>query len=339
MEHVNRGCHTTIRHAEKHDVTFENNNKETSLDKNSAVDFQFISSVFLTAKGSEERSSELGVLEFRDINSSNSYHLHLPTIHKPSANEELTQMESLWRFKSVENSFVAVLEQFLKTVDLMDNTVLIPMKLIDLPVKDLMPASAPDSYLQNNMNMRAFYFMVKALGIKLSLGHGASSENEANNVPLEREIQDSCHRLNQLALLARYIRNSTQNLSPNHVLPSFQDFKREAMFHSEDSLLGSLKRFADEVESLEKAVLFPCLLRDHSVSEQMPQFDEGIKTLYDVFILLKKLRTELLSGSRNFELPDPKLQQKLSELIQTFLEYTAMTRNLTARYEEEVRCA
>jgi len=55
--------------------------------------------------------------------------------------------------------------------------------------------------------------------------------------------------------------------------------------------------------------------------------------------LLKKLRTELLSGSRNIELPDPKLQQKLSELIHTFLEYTVMARNLTARYEEEVRCA
>ena len=247
-------------------------------------------------------------------------------------------MESLWRSKSVENSFVAVLEQFLKTVDLMDNTVLIPMKLIDLPVKELMPSSGTDCYLQNNMNMRAFYFMVKALGIKLSLGHGASSENEANDVPLEREIQDSCHRLNQLALLARYIKNATQNLSPNHVLPSFQDFESKTVFHSENCLLGALKKFDDEVESLEKAVLFPCLLRDHSVSEQMPQLGEGTKTLYDVFILLKKLRTELLSGSRNFELPDPKLQQKLSELIQTCLEYTTMARNLTARYEEEVRC-
>lgn len=248
-------------------------------------------------------------------------------------------MESLSHLKSVEHSFAAVLEQFLKTVDLMDNTVLIPMKLIDLPVKDLMPASSTESFLQNNMNMRAFYFMVKALRIKLSLGHGTSSEKEANNVPLEREIQDSCHRLNQLTLLARYIKNSTQYLSPNHVLPSFQDFKTETMFHSENGLLGALKKFADEVESLEKAVLFPCLLRDHSVSEQMPQFDDGTKTLYDVFVLLKKLRTELLSGSRNFELPDPKLQQKLSELIQTFLQYTVMARNLTARYEEEVRCA
>lgn len=248
-------------------------------------------------------------------------------------------MESLWRLKSVEHSFVAVMEQFLHTVDLMDNTVLIPMKLIDLPVKDLMPATAADSYLQNNMNMRAFYFMVKALRIKLSLGHGTPIENEAKDVPLEREIQDSCHRLNQLALVARYIKNSTLNLGPNHELPSFQDFKTRTMFHSESCLLGAIKKFADEVESLEKSMLFPCLLRDHSVSDQMPQFDEETKTLYDVFVLLKKLRTELLSGSQNFELPDPKLQQKLSELFETFLQYTVMARNLTARYEEEVRCS
>lgn len=248
-------------------------------------------------------------------------------------------MESLSRLKSVEHSFVAVMEQFLHTVDLMDSTVLIPMKLIDLPVMDLMPTSAADSYLQNNMNMRAFYFMVKALRIKVSLGHGTTIENEANNVPLEREIQDSCHRLNQLALVARYIKNSTQNLGPNHELPSFQDFKSRTMFHFENSLIEALKKFADEVDSLEKSMLFPCLLRDHSVSDQMPQFEEGTKTLYDVFILLKKLRTELMSGSRNFELPDPKLQQKLSELFQTFLQYTVMAKNLTQRYEEEVRCA
>ena len=245
------------------------------------------------------------------------------------------------RLKSVEHSFLAVMEQFLQTVDLMDHTVLIPMKLIDLPVKDLMPAkgSAADSFLQNNMNMRAFYLMVKAMRIKLSLGHSHYSEDEESLVPLEREIRESCHRLNQLALVARYIKTSTLNLGPNDELPSFQNFKNKTLLAAENCLLGALKKFVDEVESLEKSVLFPCLLKDHRVSEQMPQFNEGIQTLYDVFALLKTLRAELLSGSRNFELPDAKLQQKLSELLQTFSRYTDMARNLTARYEEEVRCS
>ena len=245
------------------------------------------------------------------------------------------------RLKSVEHSFLAVMEQFLQTVDLMDHTVLIPMKLIDLPVKDLMPAkgSAADSFLQNNMNMRAFYLMVKAMRIKLSLGHSHYSEDEESLVPLEREIRESCHRLNQLALVARYIKTSTLNLGPNDELPSFQNFKNKTLLAAENCLLGALKKFVDEVESLEKSVLFPCLLKDHRVSEQMPQFNEGIQTLNDVFALLKTLRAELLSGSRNFELPDAKLQQKLSELLQTFSRYTDMARNLTARYEEEVRCS
>ena len=119
-------------------------------------------------------------------------------------------MESLRRFNSVEHSFLAVMEQFLQTVDLMDNTVLIPMKLIDLSVREIMPPKgiASDTLLQNNMNMRAFYFMVKAMRIKLSLGYDQSSEDEESFVPLEREIQESCHRLNQLALVARYIRTS-----------------------------------------------------------------------------------------------------------------------------------
>ena len=256
-------------------------------------------------------------------------------------NRSLSYSMESRRLKSVEHSFLAVMEQFLQTVDLMDHTVLIPMKLIDLPVKDLMPAkgSAADSFLQNNMNMRAFYLMVKAMRIKLSLGHSHYSEDEESLVPLEREIRESCHRLNQLALVARYIKTSTLNLGPNDELPSFQNFKNKTLLAAENCLLGALKKFVDEVESLEKSVLFPCLLKDYRVSEQMPQFNEGIQTLYDVFALLKTLRAELLSGSRNFELPDAKLQQKLSELLQTFSRYTDMARNLTARYEEEVRCS
>ena len=256
-------------------------------------------------------------------------------------NRSLSYSMESRRLKSVEHSFLAVMEQFLQTVDLMDHTVMIPMKLIDLPVKDLMPAkgSAADSFLQNNMNMRAFYLMVKAMRIKLSLGHSHYSEDEESLVPLEREIRESCHRLNQLALVARYIKTSTLNLGPNDELPSFQNFKNKTLLAAENCLLGALKKFVDEVESLEKSVLFPCLLKDYRVSEQMPQFNEGIQTLYDVFALLKTLRAELLSGSRNFELPDAKLQQKLSELLQTFSRYTDMARNLTARYEEEVRCS
>ena len=84
--------------------------------------------------------------------------------------------------------------------------------------------------------------------------------------------------------------------------------------------------------------MFPSLLKDHRVSEGMPQFNEEIQTLYDVFMFLKELNAELLSVSRNFELPDAKLQHKLSELFQTFVQYTAMARNRATRYEEELRC-
>ena len=240
------------------------------------------------------------------------------------------------RLHSVKSSFLAVMEQFVQTVDLMDSTVLIPMKLIDLPVKDLIPQtkrSTGNNFLLNNMSMRAFYFMVKAMRIKLSQGYGGNGETY---VPLEREIQDSCHRLNQLALVAKYIKTSILNLGPNQELPSFQEFQNKAQL--ENCLLGALKNFTDEVESLEKSVMFPSLLKDHRVSEDMPQFNEEIQTLYDVFMFLKELNAELLSGSRNFELPDAKLQHKLSELFQTFVQYTVMARNLATRYEEEVRC-
>ena len=130
------------------------------------------------------------------------------------------------RLNSVKSSFLAVMEKFVQTVDLMDSTVLIPMKLIDLPVKDLIPqtkSNTGNNFLLNNMSMRAFYFMVKAMRIKLSQGYGGNGETY---VPLEREIQHSCHRLNQLALVARYIKTSMLNLGPNQELPSFQEFQK-----------------------------------------------------------------------------------------------------------------
>ena len=92
------------------------------------------------------------------------------------------------------------------------------------------------------------------------------------------------------------------------------------------------------MESLEKSVMFLSLLKDDRLSQEMPQFNEEIQTLYDVFIFLKELKAELLSRSRNFELPDAKLQHKLRELFQTFVQYTVMARNLATRYEQEVRC-
>ena len=140
----------------------------------------------------------------------------------------------------------------------------------------------------------------------------------------------------QLALVARYIKTSILNLGPNQARPSFQAFQNKAQL--ENCLLGALKKFTDEVESLEKSVMFPSLLKDHRVSEDMPQFNEEIQTLYDVFMFLKELNAELLSGSRNFELPDAKLEHKLSEMFQTFVQYTVIGRNLATRYEEEVRC-
>ena len=249
-------------------------------------------------------------------------------------------MENSRRLKSIDHSFVAIVERFVQTVDQMDNTVLCPMKLIDLPVKDIMPASSTDSYLENNMNMRAFYFMAKGLRIKLSLTRNQSVQNEGHNVPLEKEIHDSTQRLNQLAFVARYLTTCSVNAGPNLELLTFSEFLAWKLVddHCENSLLGAVNRFADEVEGMEKSVLFPCLLRDHNVCEQMPLFNDETRTLYDVFALLRNLRTELLSGSWNFELLDPKLQQKLSGLCQTFLRYTAMARNLTARYKEEVQC-
>ena len=117
-----------------------------------------------------------------------------------------------------------------------------------------------------------------------------------------------------------------------------KNFKTQRSFTRRNHLLGALKKFTDEVESLEKSVMLPSLLKDHRVSEEMPQFNGEIQTLYDVFMLPKKLKTELLSGSRNFELIDDKLQQKLSELFKTFVQYTVMARNLAASYEEEVKC-
>lgn len=61
--------------------------------------------------------------------------------------------------------------------------------------------------------------------------------------------------------------------------------------------------------------MFPSLLRDHRVSEDMPKLNEEIQTFYDVFMLLKELKTELWSGSRNFELLEDKPAAQIIRIV------------------------
>ena len=246
------------------------------------------------------------------------------------------------KHESLDNSFPAVMQRFVQTVEQMEATVLVPMKLVDLPVQDVMPNNTTDLCSARNMDLRKFYFLVQAMKVQICLGDKHVVKNhEGGHVLMDNhEILDACHRLSQFALVARYISEIAAVLSigVNPKLPSFQDFRTRKTFRFQESLLGAVKTFAHEVESMEKSVLFPCLLQDHNISDQMLQFNVESKTLHDLFVLLKNLRIELLSEKRNFELPDPKLQQKLSELRQTLLQYTVMARSLTVRYKQEVEC-
>lgn len=242
----------------------------------------------------------------------------------------------------LNHSFVVVLEKFIQAVEAMDSTVMFPSRLMDLPVADIMTSSSVDAYVENNMDLKGFYLMVKAMKIQLAEGSKHVDENGEHNIPLERELKETLQRLNYFHMTAKYIIICAQLLVQHEHIPSFLEFEANSRNSADDCLLEGIKKFIYEVEEMERAVLFPCLLKDRTVAEFgfHPPSDGVLQadSIHDVFIMLKLLKAELLSGSEDMELADRKLQQKLSDLSRTFRSYTTMTRNLTARYEQEVQC-
>jgi hypothetical protein len=252
-----------------------------------------------------------------------------------------TNMESTWDEFYFKRSFMGVIEKFIETVEVMESTVLIPSRLMGLSLAEILPKPNCDSYLQENMEMRVFFDFMKAVKTQIHLGISFVLENEERNSPMQCKLGEATGRINQLILIAKYITIFAQNIAFQAKTLSYSEFENAVRFSKETTLLGALKKFLNEIEEMEKAVLFPCLLKDHGAVGDLPKFfnsSSPVDNLHDVFTMLKLLKNGLLSGANQTELANEKIQQLLSELYQTLRRYTALTSSLTNRYKQEVQC-
>ena len=241
------------------------------------------------------------------------------------------------------HSLLNVLEKFIHAADQMDSTILVPSKLMDVPITDITNPSS-DAFLQNNMDLRGFYSMVKATRTELCQGSKFVGENETYLCPMQHELREIFNRIKQYTLVAKYIKTSASILVQTSCLQPFSEFESKSSHRPlvVECIIAALKDFIHEVTEMEKAVLFPSLLRNCSADDLMhfckfPMVDEP-ENLFEVFDLLKLLKNRLLGNPQDYRHVDPKLQQKIVKLFQTFLRYTVMTQKLTARYKQELEC-
>ena len=196
-----------------------------------------------------------------------------------------------------------------------------------------------DVCIQNNMDQKAFYLMVKAMKIQLAMGKKHLNQDGKNSVPCDGELAEVLQRLAFFTSVAKYIRNCALLLVQHDSIPTFAEFEAKLSPSREDCLLHAIKKFVAEVEEMERAVLVPCLLKDHSLTEFGFTKQDGLlqtENVHEVYSFLKLLKAELLSGSVS-DFVDLQLHQKLTDLSQTFRLYTTMTNNLTTKYQQEIQ--
>lgn len=251
-----------------------------------------------------------------------------------------TNMEQTWDEFFFKRSLVGVIEKYVERVEDMESTILVPSRLMGLEMSELLPTPNCDSYIKG-LDMKAFFKYMKAVKIQIALGSNYIHENYERNSPFQCKLRESTKQINQIILIAKYITIFAQNIAFQSRTITYKEFENNVRFTQNPTLLGSLKNMLKALEEMEKAVLFPCLLKDHGTVDDLPKFSNTsspVDNLHDVFTLLKLLKKEILSGPQTTEVPEDKIHIMLTELYQILLVYTTLTSSLTKRYKQEVQC-
>lgn len=252
-----------------------------------------------------------------------------------------TNMQHTWDEFYFNKSLVGVIEKYVEKVEDMESTILVPSRLMGLEASELLPPTYTDSYIQE-LDMKAFYQYMKAVKTQIALGSSYIAEAYERNSPFQCKLRDSTKQINQVILIAKYITIFAQNIAFQSRTITYREFENNVRFTENSTLLGAIKNMLKAVEEMEKAVLFPCLLKDHGVVDDLPKFSntssQTVDNLHDIFTMLKLLKNEILSGPQYSQLPEDKIHLMLAELYETLVMYTSLTCKLTKRYKQEVQC-
>lgn len=240
-----------------------------------------------------------------------------------------------------ELCFVSVLEDFVRSTGVMEETVLFPSFLMDLTVNTLAePDLSPNEiYLNEEMDLRTFCLMVKSLKIQLSQGCSYIEEGVEENIQMRSKVEELCIQLRPLTRHAKYLGYASQEIALSNKPLSLQTFSAQEIErsllcedHSTWNLRKTLQLFLNAVDEMEQETLFPSLLKSCRGVDYGCSLDQE-QTLNELYVSLLQVRSALMaSQSKHFE--NSAFYQIVSKLKTVFYFYTIMINKIVVLYQK-----
>lgn len=239
--------------------------------------------------------------------------------------------------------FVSALEDFVRSAGVMEETVLFPSVLMDLPLNTLETNISPNEiYLYAEMDLRIFCSMVKSLKIQLSQGRSFIEEGLEENMQIRNKVEELCLQLKSLTQNAKYLRYASQEIALSNKPVSFQEYtaqacKRTLLFedHSTCSLRDTMQIFLNAIDEMEKETLFPSLLKSYRTLDYGCSLDSE-QNLNDVYVSLLQVRRLLLLASHCKHFDDSAFCQIVTKLKTVFHFYALMADEVVVIYRKIV---
>lgn len=200
-----------------------------------------------------------------------------------------------------ELCFVSVLENFIRSAEVMQQTVLFPSFLMDSNVSSVLSnVSMDEIYLDEKTDLRTFCLVMTSLKTQITEGCSYIEEGIEESIERRKKVQELCTQLRPLIRQAKYLGYAAEEIALCVKPVPFQEFiahESEHAFlyddHSTCNLLATLKMFLQEMDEMEEETLFPSLLKSHSAVEYGCGSNEE-QTLNDLYLSLIHVKRILL---------------------------------------------
>ena len=249
-------------------------------------------------------------------------------------------------YSGQELRFVSALDDFIRSVEVMQQTVLFPSVLMDLTVNSLLPNIVLDEiYITEETDLRTFCLMVRSLKTQLTEGCNYIEEGMQENIQRREKVQELCKQLRPLIRQAKYLGYAAEEIALcSKPVRSFQEFTKhesEHAFlyddHSTCNLRATVRMFLHEVGEMEEEIPFPSLLKSHTAVDYGCSSDKE-QTLNDLYVSLLQFKSILLNsqGIHLDSLENSSFGQIVSKLKSVFYNYTTILDKLIVLYLQKV---
>ena len=249
------------------------------------------------------------------------------------------------QYSAQELCFVSALEDFIRSAEVMQQTVLFPSVLMDLTVNSLLPNMVLDEiYITEETDLRTFCLMARSLKTQLTEGCSYIEEGRQENIQRRGKVQELCKQLRPLIHQAKYLGYAAEEIALCSKPVSFQEFTKQETEHaflyddhSTCNLRATLRMFLHEMNQMEEEILFPSLLKSYIAVDYGCSSDKE-QTLNDLYVSLLQFKSMLLNsqGIHLDSLENSAFSQTVSQLKSVFYNYTTILDKLVVLYLQKV---